>query len=344
VLAHNGKTGGTLMLGDAGLTHDYWKKYYTPDEVEETLNANIRTTTIVSGIYPVHVRLWLQEGPAPTVLMGSSILSYGLHLLRAQLPFYRAGFNILQFDFPGLGQSGGPRGGCTVGDFIQSWHDAIGYAVRRLGHPLYAMGVGEDGVTAYYVASTMPETISAISVHNLFEYGEPDSVQGQGPYWMVRAKAAFLSAATVARPSLAIPGRQSVPWEWIFAGPGDDELIALLERDPLGLQKIELRMMNSILEKRPAPVPFEQCTVPVQVIASDRNDVCPYELVTRNYERLGGPKELVVLEGRPQWEMNREFNEEYCVHVIRWFQQNGADLASTPTADSTYSPVGSSES
>lgn len=311
------------MFNDAGLSHDYWKKYYSANEVAEVLAAQIRTTTIASGMYPVHARMWLNDRAAPTVLVGSSILSYGLHLLRIQLPFYRAGFNVMQFDFPGLGQSGGPRGGCTVDDFLQCWRDAVIFARARFEGPLFAFGVGEDGVTCYYVASTMPDQIQAISVHNLFEYGEPDAVQGQGPFWMVRAKARILAGATALRPSTSIPGTKSVPWEWIFGGPGDDHNIQLLQRDPLSLQKIELRMMNSILARKPAPVPFEDCRVPVQVIASGSNRVCPYELVTRNFERLGGPKELITLPGRPQWETNRDFNEEYCAHVIRWFNRYG---------------------
>ena len=335
------------MLHDAGLSHDYWKQYYSPDIIEESLAANIVTTTLPSGGYPVHVRLWLRDDSAPTVLVGSSILSYGLHLLNIQLPFYRAGFNVMQFDFPGLGQSGGPRGGCTVSDFLQAWRDAIAFARCRFDGPLYAFGVGEDGVTCYYVTATMPDTIRAISVHNLFEYGEPDAVQGQGPYWLVRAKAAMLAGAAALRPSTSIPGSKSVPWEWIFGGPGDDENIRLLQRDPLGLRRIELRMMNSILARQSPPVRFEDCRVPVQVIASDRNRVCPYELVTRNYQRLGGPKELITLSGRPQWETNRAFNEAYCAHVIRWFDQHGADsriarqpgeesLATAPAGNKSY--------
>ncbi|HUG14281.1 MAG TPA: alpha/beta hydrolase [Thermomicrobiales bacterium] len=326
-------------MRDAGLAHDYWKKYHTAEEVEEALAA-ATTTMIPSGVYPVHVRLFLQPGPAPTVMMGSSVLSYGLHLLRAQLPMYRAGFNVMQFDFPGLGQSGGPRGGCTVGDFIQSWHDAIKYAVTRFGQPLYIMGVGEDGVTGYYAAAGMPETIRAISVHNLFEYGERDSLQGQGPYWLVRAKAVALAGATAARPTTGMPGPKSVPWEWIYGGTGDDEMITLLENDPLSLQTIQFRLMNSIVQRMPAAVQFESCRTPVQVIASSENKVCPYDLVKRNYERLGGPKELVTLDGKPQWEMNREFNEVYCAHVIRWFKMHGAQphqSAAKPTTASTKS-------
>jgi pimeloyl-ACP methyl ester carboxylesterase len=320
-----------MRFADAGLANDYWKQYYTPEEVQEALRSTV-TTTIPSGEFPVHVRIWPQPHPAPVVLMGSSILSYGLHLLRIQAPFFRAGFNVMQFDFPGLGQSGGPRGGCTVSDFIRCWKDALNFAHLRFGEPLYGMGVGEDGVTLYYAAANRPG-VAAISVHNLFEYGEPDAVQGQGPYWLVRAKAGALAAAAALRPSTTMPGSKAVPWEWIFAGPGDAARIETLYKDPLALRQVQLRMVSSILQKRPPPVPFEQCRTPVQVIASDRNKVCPYSLVTRNYERLGGSKELVTLPGKPQWELNREFQEDYCELVIRWFRQNGADVQAPAARD-----------
>ncbi len=314
-----------MSIADGGLAHEHWKQYYTPAEVDEVVESTA-TTMIVSGGYPIHVRLWPRSTAAPTVVIASSVLSYGLHLIRLQAPFFRAGFNVVQFDFPGLGQSGGARGGCTVRDFLRAWRDALAFAQLQFGEPLYVMGVGEDGVTGYYTAANKPH-VRAISVHNLFEYGEPDAVQGQGPYWMVRAKAAALQVAALLRPSAELAGTQAVPWHWVFGGPGDDDGIRLLEADPLSLQRIQLRMVSSILEKLPTPVPFEACRTPVQVIASDRNLVCPYHLVTRNYERLGGPKELITLEGRPQWELNRAFHEEYCAHVIRWFQANGANLA-----------------
>src|SRR5207244_13626379 len=100
-----------------GAALDYWKQYYTPDEVAEA-ESNTQTTMIVSGGLPVHVRLWIQPRPAPTVAIGSSILSYGLHLVRVQAPFFRAGFNVVQFDFLGLGQSGWSGGCCTVLGFL----------------------------------------------------------------------------------------------------------------------------------------------------------------------------------------------------------------------------------
>ena len=311
-----------MQVKDGGLATDYWRQYYTPEEVDEVLE-NTTTTMITTGRYPVHVRLWLQPEPASTVVIGSSVLSYGLHLVRLQAPFFRAGFNVVQFDFPGLGQSGGPRGGCTVSDFLAAWGDALDFAHRRFGAPLYVMGVGEDGVTAYYVAANRPD-VAAISVRLLVEYGQPGFVQGQGPEWLLRVKEVVAGVGARLRPSTELDARKAIHWDWVFSGPGDDRAIALLERDPLALRRMQLTMAHSILRRHPAPVRFEDCRTPVQVIASTRNRVCPYELVAANYARLGGPKDLVVQEGLGQWQLNREFNDSYCAHVVRWFKEHGA--------------------
>ncbi len=333
----------TAALRDGGLAHSHWRRYYSPDEVAEALD-NTQTTMLISGGLPVHVRVWEQERrqEAITVVIGSSILSYGLHLVRIQAPFFRAGFNVVQFDFPGLGQSGGPRGGCTVGDFIRTWRDALAFAQLRYGDSLCVMGVGEDGVTGYYAGANQPH-VRAISVHNLFEYGEPDAVQGQGPYWMVRAKAAGLAAAAAAAPAATMKGTEAVHWDWVFGAPDDQEQIELLQADPLSLRKVELRMLRSILERRRPPVPFESCRTPVQVIVSDRNRVCPERLVLRNYERLGGEKELVRLAGKPQWELNRQFQEAYCTLVIRWFSAHREPGLAEAAAAALRAQVGAVE-
>ena len=115
-------------MNDAGLAHEYWKQYYTPAEVDEVIRH--RTTTMfVSGHYPIHVGLYLHRQPAPTVLMAHGLFVYGLTLARLQLPLFRAGFNVVAWDLPGMGQSGGPRGGCTVVEFASSW--TYGVSVPR---------------------------------------------------------------------------------------------------------------------------------------------------------------------------------------------------------------------
>ena len=91
------------------------------------------------------------------------------------------------------------------------------------------------------------------------------------------------------------------PASSIFEGPDDEHTIKLLQQDPLGLQRVEFRMSYSVSERRRPQVPFEACRTPVQVIASENNKLWPYKMVKRNFERLGGPKELITLEGKPMW-------------------------------------------
>ena len=109
---------------DAGLATDYWKRYFTPEEVSEIV-ASSTTTTLVSGGLPIHVRLYEHARDAPTVLMSHGLITYGLALARLQLPFYRAGYNVVQWDMPGWGQSGGPRGGCTIDQATDTWRDVL---------------------------------------------------------------------------------------------------------------------------------------------------------------------------------------------------------------------------
>lgn len=310
------------LLKDGGLANSYWHKYYDPDEIQEIIEGSTHTT-IISQNFPIHVRIYEQPRPAPTVVMAHGMLVYGLILGRLQLPFYRAGFNVVQFDIPGLGQSGGPRGGCTIDDVFQAWRDAINFAHARYGSPLFAMGVAEDGVTCYYVTANHAH-VRGISVHALFEYGDPRGVFWVGGDLRVKMQATGLAVASAARPTASVKGTEGIPWEGVFAGPEDGEFIKILEGDPLALQKVEFRFARSLIRRNPAPVPFEECRTPIQVIGSDQNRIWPYEMVVENYNRLGGPKELVRLHGRGQWESNRAFHEEYCDHVLSWFLDLGA--------------------
>src|SRR5207237_857667 len=163
---------------------------------------------------------------------------------------------------PGIGQSGGPRGGCTVTDWIRAWEDATAYAHRRFGGPLLGMGVAEDGLTCYYANANNPR-MQAMSVHVLYEHGDPDAQRYQGPPQRV------------------------MRYSDVFEEPGDDELARALAQDPLSLKYFELRMASSMIATRHLPVRFEDCRTPVQVVASENNKLFPYRMVKRSFERLG---------------------------------------------------------
>jgi pimeloyl-ACP methyl ester carboxylesterase len=249
------------------------------------------------------------------------------------LPFFRNGYNIVHFDLPGIGQSGGPRGGCTMREIMQAWRDCVAYARRTFDGPVYAMGNAEDGVTCYYALANHPR-VSGLSVHNLFEYGDPAGANPVGSPTKVRLMTAFSSLAAALRPTYSIKGEDAFPWKDVFPSEQDQKYVKLLEEDPLGLKRVTSRMAFSMLRSMPPQVPFEQCRTPVQVIASKLNAIWPYETTVGYYERLGGPKELITLEEYGQWDLSPEFHELYCGHVMRWFEQHGAQPAAR-TSEST---------
>jgi pimeloyl-ACP methyl ester carboxylesterase len=247
------------------------------------------------------------------------MLPYGLLLARLQLPFYRAGFNVVQWDLPGWGQSGGARANCPIPDFLRAWNDAIRFTRGRFQGLLYAMGLAEDSVTCYYVGANHPD-LQALSLHTLHEYGDPDGVHWQGPPWLVRAKAIGVGVATRIRPDLAIQAEDALPWRAIFSGPDDAPLLRAFAGDPLRVRQFHFRLAGSMMGKIQPPVQFEDCRTPVQVIASEKSSLWPYAMNVRYFNRLGGPKELVTLENMDQWVYTREFHEMYAAHVIRWFK------------------------
>src|SRR4030088_1154645 len=120
-----------MAFGDAGLSHEHWKTFYTPEEVAEIIAAT-SSTMIVAGHYPIHVRLYVRSLEAPTVIMSHPMLPYGLLLARLQLPFYRAGFNVVQWDLPGWGQSGGPRAKYPIPHLIPALDPTIAFTPRRV--------------------------------------------------------------------------------------------------------------------------------------------------------------------------------------------------------------------
>ncbi len=310
------------MRMDAGLADEYWKQYYTPDEVDEIL-ASRTTTTFISDHYPIHVGMHVRDPHAPTVLMAHGLYVYGLTLARLQLPFFRAGFNVVAWDLPGMGQSGGPRGGCTVLEYVRAWHDAVDFACARFTGPLFAMGVAEDAISCYHALANDPR-VRRLSLHTLMQLGDYESMHWHGPAWWMRLLGAGLPLVSAARPSTTRPSETLVPLEWIFTGPGDEWVIQLLRHDPLGFKRVTLAMVSVLSQRVPAPVPFEACRTPVQVIASDSNRIWRYDAVVSNYHRLAGKKQLVTLAGG-QWEYNREFQEDYAAHAIEWFATDACE-------------------
>jgi len=306
---------------DAGLADPYWKQYFTPEEVDEIESA-VRTTGLVFDDTPLHVRVYWNGPEAPTLLSPHGLIVYGFLCARLHLNFHRLGYNVVSWDFPGFGQSGGPRNGPTLASMIEVWRKMIPWASEQVGGKrVSVVGLAEDGVTAYYASANHP-LVSAISVHHLLEFGDLENVAWVNPRWMRRLHGWGIAAIEKIAPWAQFDAEKAVPWETIFASDEDAQAYELYRRDPLRIQRYNVHLARQLFKRRKPPVRFEDCRTPVQLITSENNKLWPPHINAGTHARLGGPKELVVLENQDQWSVSQAFNELYAGHVARWFAQH----------------------
>lgn len=310
---------------DAGLADAYWRQYFTPGEVAE-LEAAIRPTGLVYEDTPVHVRVYHRDADAPTIVAPHGLIVYGFLCARLHLEFFRAGWNVVSWDFPGFGQSGGPRHGPTIGSMIEVWRLMIDWASSQYGgSQVHVVGLAEDGVTGYYAAANNPN-VRAISVHHLLEFGDLDNIAWVNPRWWRRVQGMGLAVLEKIAPWVEFDAEKAVPWDAIFSSEDDQAAYQLYKRDPLRIQRYNVHLARDLFRPRKPPVPFEDCRTPVQLINSELNTIWPIGINDRTYARLGGEKEIVTLEGMDQWSLSREFAAAYAGHVVRWFEGAGAGV------------------
>lgn len=309
-----------------GWADDYWTKYYTADEVEEIL-ATVRHTMIPSSGVPLAVRAYLQQGPAPTIIVTQGLLPYGLMMCNIHLAFHRAGFNVVNADLPGFGLSGGPRGGPTIHQLIQMWRDLKALTRRELGDvTLFTAGMAEDSVTSYYAFANDPD-ITAMSLHLLLEYGDVENLYWWGSRPKIRALMLGARAAHALKLDIKWDAESALPWDDVV-----EPYVDVFRDDPLNIPHYTVALAATMAKPMKAPVPFEECRTPCQVIASENSRLWPPEHNRRAYERLGSPKkEFVLLEGAPYGALRKDFVDVFSGHMIRWFRENGAEVAA-PTA------------
>ena len=288
---------------DAGLADAYWRQYFTPEEVAE-LEAAIRPTGLVYEDTPVHVRVYHRDDDAPTIVAPHGLIVYGFLCARVHLEFYRAGWNIVSWDFPGFGQSGGPRNGPTIGSMIEVWKLMIDWASEQYGgRPVHVVGLAEDGVTGYYASANHPR-VKAISAHHLLEFGDLDNVAWINPRWWRRPGMGSPSSSD--RPGHV--RRLGRPWDAIFSSEEDQAAYQLYRR----IRSVQRYNVHLARDLPPQTIPCRSRIARRSLITS-RSAGSGRRDQRRALARLEG--EELVPRGFDQWAVSRKF-QDLCRHMM----------------------------
>jgi len=119
------------------------------DEVDRLL-AGIDNVWLEMHGAPIHLDLHQAERPRATVVFQPGSGAHARFYFLAAGLLARHGYHVLAVDRPGHGQSGGPRGDCTIEEAIEVADSVIAYARTRWSLPVVLMGSSLGGLLTIF--------------------------------------------------------------------------------------------------------------------------------------------------------------------------------------------------
>ena len=215
----------------------------------------------------------------------------------------RHGYETVAPDLPGYGLTTVPRGRMTYQLWIDCVVDLVRAELLRDDRPVVLFGVSLGGILAYQAAATIARDYPALAPRlrgliatTLADPTEPATrrdfarhpLLGIGGLWLLE----HLSLIT---DGLPVPMRLVAKMDRISNQPA---LSALVMRDPRGGGAwVPARFLRTLMTTAPvlAPEQFDVCPVLLAHAGVDR--MTNIEISRRFFDRLPGPKRMVVLDG-----------------------------------------------
>lgn len=301
--------------------HDYWR-VYAGREAARRSDALRQTYQLRSAGVVLNVDVYPQpKRDAPVVLFNHGSAGYARLFVRLALEFHDLGYTVVLPDQKGQGFSGGTRGDCTVADATQNIVDVARWAKARFEGPLFMAGASLGGGLTY-AAAAAGAPVQAIACLNLFDFGERLTGQALARF-PVPVPPRFLL-----RPFIRLLGWLRLPFGWFgrfdhLTDESDAAFQAQWRDDPVPPKQVSLRALASLVTTSPA-IPFERNTIPVLVLNQEADKMVSPALTRRNYLRLGGPKQYVLLKGAGHWSNRPPFLQEVASGCDAWFRTHGS--------------------
>ncbi len=243
----------------------------------------------------VHLdRLEVPSSPVKVIVVHGAG-AYGRVMAPASVIAQRYGYETVSPDLPGYGLTRVPRKQLTYGLWIDCLCDLIDAELSRDDRPVVLFGVSLGGLLAYQAAARSKRVAGLIAT-TLADPREREvrvgfartRLLGTAGLWLLDKLAPLTDG-------LPLPMALMSKMHKISNRP---ELSALVKRDRLGGGSwVPARFLRTLMTTPPAlePEQFDVCPVLLAHPGVDR--MTDISLSRRFFERLAGPKRMVVLEG-----------------------------------------------
>lgn len=277
--------------------HPIWHRYQShfPAAMRCTIESTPREEWWSWRGLEVHLDRLGAPDPKLKVIVLHGAGAYGRVMAPAAVLAQRYGYETVAPDLPGYGLTSVPRARMEYGLWVDCVCDLVDAELARDGLPVVLFGVSLGGLLAYQVAarSRRVEGLIATTLADLREREvrrdfARHPLLGTAGLWLLESLAALIDGVPLPMATMSKMDRIS----------NDPALAALAASDRMGGGNwVPARFLRSLMTTVPAvePEDFDVCPVLLAHPGSDRmTDIAASR---RFFERLGGDKKMVVLEG-----------------------------------------------
>ena len=224
----------------------------------------------------------------------------------------RRGAVVYSPDLRGHGRSEGERGVFTMEGFLDDVALVAEHAAAE-GLVIVALGASQGGEVAFHSLARSPHIDAAVCMNILLARELP-----------MNKRIEFMQSPAVARLAatmgdrIKIPLRRVIDFEAAYAE--DPHLLRTKLRDPLYVWRYGLASYRSVFTYRP-PQPAAANRKPVLVAVGEDDPVVGADHCRACFERIGGPKHLVVLP-RAGHQLMQFHRDRFADIVDDWIRAN----------------------
>ena len=275
---------------------DHWRKYqrFLPDRLRLSAGREPTEEWFPWRGAEIHLDRYAAPATPLTVVLLHGAGGYSRLLAPFGLMLHAHGYEVVAPDLPGYGLSLAPAALFSYARWVDCAADLVEAEMQRTGRPVALFGMSVGGYLAYLAAAQGRKAAGVIAT-TLADPRLP-IVRDQ----FARQPRLNRMIAPLLPPLAALFGGLRLPVRWFSNMKGianDPEIVHLVCEDPIGGgNRVSLRFMHSLLAIRPAiePEDFDLCPV---LLAHPAADLWTTIEASRPFfERIKGPKELVMLE------------------------------------------------